>query len=141
MVAAIGLFVLSGTLVEVLLGGGAFGPDDVARTSAMVAAFAVSIPLDALAYPLSRGLYATHDTVRQVVSSFAGFGVVVLVTQALIPSLAILAIPFGYAAGLLVKDSLLGDVPGDASPAHPRGRQRSTLTVGTTAMNRPSRSG
>jgi putative peptidoglycan lipid II flippase len=107
VVAAIGLFVLSGTLVEVLLGGGAFGPDDVARTSAMVAAFAVSIPLDALAYPLSRGLYATHDTVRQVVSSFAGFGVVVLVTQALIPSLAILAIPFGYAAGLLVKDSLL----------------------------------
>ncbi len=68
---------LSGTLVEVLLGGGKFTADDVARTSAVVAAFALSVPFDALAYPLSRGLYATHDTLRQVVASFAGLGVVV----------------------------------------------------------------
>jgi len=108
VVAAVGLFVLSGVLVEVLLGGGKFGPDDVARTSMLVAAFALSIPLDALAYPLSRGLYATHDTIRQVTSSFAGLGAVVLVTQSLIQPLGILAIPFGYAAGLLIKDSLLG---------------------------------
>ena len=66
---------LRASLVEVLLGGGEFGPDDVARTSAVVAAFALSVPFDALAYPLSRGLYATHDTIRQVVASFAGFGV------------------------------------------------------------------
>ena len=78
-VAAVALFVLSGMLVEVLLGGGKFGPDDVARTSAVVAAFALSIPFDALAYPLSRGLYATHDTLRQVVASFAGLAVVVIV--------------------------------------------------------------
>ena len=64
--AAIGLFVLSGILVDVLLGGGKFGPDDVALTASVVAAFAISIPFDALAYPLSRGLYATHDTIRQV---------------------------------------------------------------------------
>ena len=105
--AAIGLFVLSGTLVEVLLGGGRFGPDDVARTSAVVAAFALSVPFDALAYPLSRGLYATHDTVRQVLSSFAGLGVVVVATQALIGPFDILAIPLGYAAGVLAKDVLL----------------------------------
>ena len=73
--AAIALFIGSGILVEVLLGGGEFGPEDVARTSAIVAAFAISVPFDALAYPLSRGLYATHDTIRQVVASFAGFGV------------------------------------------------------------------
>ena len=46
-------------------------------TSAVVAAFALSVPFDALAYPLSRGLYATHDTIRQVIASFAGLGVVV----------------------------------------------------------------
>jgi len=106
-VAAIGLFVLSGTLVEVLLGGGKFGPDDVARTSAVVAAFALSIPFDALAYPLSRGLYATHDTLRQVVASFTGLAVVVIVTQALVASLDLLAIPLGYAAGVIAKDILL----------------------------------
>ncbi|HEV8402855.1 MAG TPA: lipid II flippase MurJ [Candidatus Limnocylindrales bacterium] len=105
--AAVALFVLSGTLVEVLLGGGRFGPDDVARTSAVVAAFALSVPFDALAYPLSRGLYATHDTLRQVVASFAGLGVVIVASSALVPSVGILAIPFGYAAGTIVKDVLL----------------------------------
>ncbi len=105
--AAIALFVASGTLVRVLLGGGEFGPDDVARTSAVVAAFALSVPFDALAYPLSRGLYATHDTVRQVVASFAGLGVVIVATTALVGPLGILAIPFGYAIGMAVKDVLL----------------------------------
>ena len=101
------LFVLSGVLVEVLLGGGKFGPDDVALTASVVAAFAISIPFDALAYPLSRGLYATHDTIRQVIASFAGLGVVVVVSQALVGPLGILAIPLGYAAGMAAKDALL----------------------------------
>jgi putative peptidoglycan lipid II flippase len=105
--AAVALFVLSGTLVEVLLGGGAFDADDVAQTSAVVAAFALSVPFDALAYPLSRGLYATHDTIRQVAASFAGLGVVIVASQLLVPSVGILAIPLGYAVGMAVKDALL----------------------------------
>jgi putative peptidoglycan lipid II flippase len=105
--AAVALFVLSGTLVQVLLGGGKFGPDDVARTSAVVAAFALSVPFDALAYPLSRGLYATHDTLRQVVASFAGLGAIIVASSALVGPIDILAIPLGYAAGMIVKDALL----------------------------------
>jgi len=101
------LFVLSGTLVDVLLGGGRFGSDDVTRTTAMVAAFALSVPFDALAYPLSRGLYATHDTIRQAASSFAGLGVVVIVSSSLVGPVGILAIPLGYAAGVAAKDLLL----------------------------------
>ena len=105
--AAIALFVLAGTLVNLLLGGGRFGPEDVTRTSSVVAVFALSIPFDALAYPLSRALYATHDTRRQVVASFGGLATVVAVTQALLPSTGILAIPLGYTAGMIAKDLLL----------------------------------
>jgi putative peptidoglycan lipid II flippase len=105
--SGIALFLLSGILVDVLLGGGKFGPDDVALTASVVAAFAISIPFDALAYPLSRGLYATHDTIRQVISSFAGLGVVIVVSQALVGPLGILAIPLSYAAGMAAKDALL----------------------------------
>jgi putative peptidoglycan lipid II flippase len=105
--SAVALFVLSGTLVEVLLGGGEFDADDVATTSAVVAAFALSIPFDALAYPLSRGLYATHDTIRQVAASFAGLGVVVVASQLLVGEVGILAIPLGYAIGMAAKDVLL----------------------------------
>jgi putative peptidoglycan lipid II flippase len=107
VVAAVILFLGSGLLVRVLLGGGQFDAEDVATTSAVVAAFALSVPFDALAYPLSRGLYATHDTIRQVIASFAGFGLVLLVTLAIVPAVGILAIPLGYAAGMAVKTTLL----------------------------------
>jgi putative peptidoglycan lipid II flippase len=106
-IAGVALFVLSGTLVHVLLGGGKFTVDDVAVTSAVVAAFALSVPFDALAYPLSRGLYATHDTLRQVIASFAGLGAVILATTLLVPGFGILGIPLGYAAGVILKDILL----------------------------------
>jgi putative peptidoglycan lipid II flippase len=107
LLAGAALFVLSGVVVEVLLGGGRFGTEDVSRTAAMVAAFAISVPFDALAYPLSRGLYATHDTIRQAASSFAALGVVVAVSSALVGQVGILAIPLGYAAGVATKDLLL----------------------------------
>lgn len=105
--AAVALFVLSGTLVSVLLGGGRFGAADVTRTSAVVAVFALSIPFDALAYPLSRGLYASHDTLHQVLSSFGGLAIVITATQLLVPSAGLLAIPVGYTAGMIAKDVLL----------------------------------
>jgi len=107
VLAAVALFVFSGTLVHVLLGGGKFTAEDVAVTSSVVAAFALSVPFDALAYPLSRGLYATHDTVRQVLASFVGLGAVVLSTTLLVPEFGILGIPLGYAAGVIAKDILL----------------------------------
>ena len=138
--AGVALYVLSGTLVEVLLGGGKFTAEDVATTSLVVAAFALSVPFDALAYPLSRGLYATHDTLRQVVASFAGLGVVIVASQLLEPSAGILAIPFGYAAGMVAKDILLAIFLARARPADRVGRY-GALTVGTTAIYRPSRSG
>jgi putative peptidoglycan lipid II flippase len=105
--AAVAMFIGSGLLVSVFLGGGAFGPEAVAQTAAIVAAFALSVPFDALAYPLSRGLYATHDTIRQVVASFAGLGAVLAASTALAPSLGLLAIPLGYAVGVALKDVLL----------------------------------
>ena len=105
--AAVMLFFGSGILVDVLLGGGEFGPEDVARTATIGAAFAVSVPFEALAYPLSRGLSATHDTIRQVAASFVGFGTVLITSNALVPGLGLLAIPIGYAIGMAVKDALL----------------------------------
>jgi putative peptidoglycan lipid II flippase len=105
--AGVALFILSGLLVEVLLGGGRFEADDATRTTALVAAFALSVPFDALAYPLSRGLYATHDTIRQAGSSFAALGVVIVVSSVLVDPVGVLAIPLGYAAGVAVKDLLL----------------------------------
>ncbi len=105
--AALGLAILADPVIGFFLGGGRFGPDAVRATAALLAAFALSIPIDALAYPLSRALYATHNTVRQVVASIAGLATLVVAAELLVPALGTLGIPAAYVAGGLVKLALL----------------------------------
>jgi putative peptidoglycan lipid II flippase len=107
IVAAVGVAILAHPLVERLLGGGAFGPGDVDRTATVLTAYALSIPLDSLAYPLARGLYATHNTILQVVAAVAGFATILIVGSALSGSVGIVAIPLAAAAGGVVKLVLL----------------------------------
>jgi putative peptidoglycan lipid II flippase len=97
--AAIGLALGAHLLIEVFLGGGRFDRGDVALTAGLLVAFAISIPIDSLSYPLSRALYATHNTIFQVAASVVGLATLVLVSQALQPALGIFAIPVAYAAG------------------------------------------
>ncbi len=136
--AAVLLFVFSGTLVEVLLRAASSAPTTSPRTSAVVAAFALSIPFDALAYPLSRGLYATHDTLRQVIASFAGLAVVVLVTRCARAEPGHPRHPVRVRGRDDREGRAARGVPGRQGPAD---RPQRALTVGTTAMYSPSRSG
>jgi putative peptidoglycan lipid II flippase len=107
LIAAVLLAVLAPLMIDILLGGGEFDADDVALTAALLAAFAVSVPLDGLTYPLARGLYATHNTILQVVASITGFLTIVVVSQATAGAIGILSIPASYAAGSGVKAGLL----------------------------------
>lgn len=106
VLAAVALFALSGLVIDFLLGGGAFDADDVARTSLVLAAFAISVPFDALSHPLARAMYATHNTVLQVIASLASFGVIVVTANLLAP-MGIVAIPLSFGAGSAVKVALL----------------------------------
>jgi putative peptidoglycan lipid II flippase len=105
--AAIGLVVLGELVIGTLYGGGAFGPDDVSRTAAVLAVFALSIPFESLAHLLSRALYATHNTILQVLSSLAGLAVTIGATLVLLPTLEILSIPLGFTIGQAAKTGLL----------------------------------
>ena len=97
--AAIGLAVVGPIAIEVLLGGGRFDAEDVAVTAAILAAFALAVPFDALGHLVARGLYATHNTLLPVMAAVAGFGVTIGATLALVPATGVLAIPLGFAAG------------------------------------------
>lgn len=108
LLAAVALFAVSGIVIEVLLGGGAFDADDVARTSLVLAAFAISVPFDALSHPLARAMYATHNTLLQVIASLASLGTIVALANVLLAPAGILAIPLAFAAGSAVKVALLG---------------------------------
>lgn len=101
--AAIGLFILSRVVIAVLLGGGAFGSEDVALTAGLLAAFALSIPLESLTHLLARAFYATHNTLIPVLASVAGLVVIVVAGESLAPSLGITAIPIAFTAGSLTK--------------------------------------
>jgi len=107
VLAAIALAILAHPLVAILLGGGAFGPSDVDRTATVLTAYALSIPLDSLSYPLSRALYATHNTILQVIASIFGVATIVVVGLTLSGPVGIVAIPLAAAAGGVVKVGLL----------------------------------
>ena len=70
--AAVGLIVVGPTAIDVLLGGGRFDADDVARTAAALSVFALAVPFESLGHLLSRAIYATHHTIGQVVATLVG---------------------------------------------------------------------
>jgi putative peptidoglycan lipid II flippase len=107
IVAAVGLIALGELVIGTLYGGGAFGPDDVARTAAVLSAFALSVPFESLAHLLSRAIYATHNTLLQVLSSLAGLALTIVATLALLPTFGVLAIPLGFTIGQVAKAVLL----------------------------------
>jgi len=102
------LLVLLGPLFVSFFRGGAFDAEDERLTLLALGAFALSVPLDSLQYPLSRGLYATRDTKLQVLASFAGLAVSITVSWTLVGSLGIVAIPVAYAAATGTKSALMG---------------------------------
>jgi putative peptidoglycan lipid II flippase len=108
VVAAIALAILARPIIEIVHGGGRFGPADVDRTAFVLALFAISIPFDSLSYPLSRALYASHNTLLQVAASIAGFATLIAAASVLSGPVGIAAIPLGYALGTAVKAALLG---------------------------------
>jgi len=101
--AALGLFVLSRVVISILLGGGAFDAEDVSLTASLLAAFAISIPLESLTHLLTRAFYATHNTVIPVIASLAGLVVIVGSGEALAPIVGVISIPLAFTAGSLTK--------------------------------------
>jgi putative peptidoglycan lipid II flippase len=106
--AALGLALVGGLAIRVLLGGGAFDAEDVALTSSVLAAFAISVPFESVSHLLSRAIYATRHTLLQVLASLAGLVVTIVATQFMVGGLGILAIPVGFAVGQAAKVALLG---------------------------------
>ncbi len=106
-IAAVGLAVLARPLVAALLGGGRFDRAAVDLTAGLLVAFTLSIPVDSLSYPLSRALYATHNTLWQVAGSLAGLAALVLAAQLTVPVLGAAGIAAAYVIGGIVRLTIL----------------------------------
>ena len=90
------------------LGGEAFDADDVALTTLLLGAFALSVPLEAATHLLSRAVYSTRNTILPVIASVFGLVATVVAVDALMDEHGIVALPLGFAAGLAVKVAILG---------------------------------
>ena len=105
--AAIALYLVGGFAVELFLGGEAFDADDVALTTMLLGAFALSVPLEAVTALLNRAVYSTRNTILPVIASLVALGVTVLTVNLLLDSQGIVALPLGFAAGLGARVLLL----------------------------------
>jgi peptidoglycan biosynthesis protein MviN/MurJ (putative lipid II flippase) len=101
--AAIGLWLVGGLAIELFLGGEAFDADDVARTTALLSAFAISVPLEAVTHLLARAIYSTRNTLLPVLASIVGLVVTVITVDRLGEAQGIVALPLGFAAGQGIK--------------------------------------
>ena len=126
--AAIRLVVVGPLAIEVLLGGGAFDAEDVALTAAVLAAFALAVPFDALGHLLARA--CTRPTTRCCRSSRRSPG-----SRSRSWSrccswsrVGVLAIPLGFAAGTAVRTRAQGHAArataASSRPRRPRGPGR-----------------
>jgi putative peptidoglycan lipid II flippase len=105
--AAVGLYLIGGFAVELFLGGEAFDADDVARTTLLLGVFALSVPLEAVTALLNRAVYSTRNTILPVIASLVALAVTVVTVNLLLDEHGIVALPFGFAAGLAARVLLL----------------------------------
>ena len=106
--AAAVLYLVRSQVVTLFLGGEAFGTENVATTSLVIGAFALSIPLESLTHLLSRAVFATHNTILPVLASISGLVVTVATVELLVPTQGVVALPLGFTAGQGVKVLILG---------------------------------
>jgi putative peptidoglycan lipid II flippase len=106
ILAAIALVGLAPLFVRFLTGG-RFDADAARLTTVAISAFALSVPFDALQYPLARAIYATRNTSLQVLASLAGLAVGIVLASALAPTLQLLAIPLAYTGATATKVVLM----------------------------------
>ena len=106
--AAVALAVVAELAISLLLGGQAFDDQDVARTTALLGAFAISVPLESATHLLARAIYATHNTLLPVMASLVGLVTTIAAANLLAEPVGLVALPLAFAAGLAAKVTVLG---------------------------------
>lgn len=101
--AAVCVFIIRRPLVAILLGGGAFDTDAVARTALTLGFFCLSIPTESLSHLFARAFYATKNTTIPVIFSVISLVVAGSSAYLLQSRLGIVGIPLGFFLGSLIK--------------------------------------
>lgn len=105
--AAIVTFIIREPLIRIVLGGGNFTEEAIAKTAATLGMFTLAMPTESLIHLLARAFYATKNTTIPVVVSILGFIIAISGGYLLAPSLGIASIPLSFFAASLIEVILL----------------------------------
>jgi putative peptidoglycan lipid II flippase len=106
-IAAVGLAILSRLVIEFFFRGDTFTQEQVDRTNLMLVVLCLAIPFESLSHLLSRAIFATRNTILQVLASLGGFGAVVVAANVLTPAIGIAGVSLAFAIGMATKVGLL----------------------------------
>ena len=105
--AAIVLFLLSKTIVSLLLGGGEFGQSDIDLLSSVLMVYCFAIPLESLMHAYHRAYYSLRNTVIPAILHALIILATILSAKTLAPIIGVHAIPASFAGGLLIQIIIL----------------------------------
>ncbi|OIP58978.1 MAG: murein biosynthesis integral membrane protein MurJ [Candidatus Moranbacteria bacterium CG_4_9_14_3_um_filter_45_14] len=105
--AAIVIFLIREPLIRIILGGGAFDQESVARTALVLGVFTLAMPTESLVHLLARAFYATKNTLIPVVLSIIGLVIAIGGAVYLTPRFGIVALPFSFFLASLTELILL----------------------------------
>lgn len=100
-------FLIREPLIRIVLGGGAFDQESVARTALVLGVFALAIPTESLSHLLARAFYATKNTLVPVVLSIGSLMVAIAAAASFTPRFGIVALPLAFFLASLAKLILL----------------------------------
>src|SRR3989338_1942395 len=98
VLAAVITFFIREPLVRLVLGGGAFSEEAIARTAAMLGVFSLAMPTESLRHLFARAFYATKNTAIPVVLNILGLGIAIGGGYLLSPRFGILSIPIAFSS-------------------------------------------
>ena len=94
-------------VIEILLGGGKFGDQQVHATATLLAWFSLGIPAEAFIHLLVRAFYALKDTWTPVFISVPGLALIWLIARALLPSMGLNSLGISYAIASTLEAGIL----------------------------------
>lgn len=106
--AAALLYALREWMITLLLGTGAFGPDAIARTAAVLGVYTLSIPTESLVHILARAFYALQNTLIPMLVNLMAIAASVITAWALSHRFGVASIPVGFALGTALQVLILG---------------------------------
>jgi peptidoglycan biosynthesis protein MviN/MurJ (putative lipid II flippase) len=101
---------LSKPLISLLLGGGAFGQDDINLLSSVLMVYCISVPLESMLHMYHRAFYSLRNTVIPSLMHAFSMLLMIMVAITLSKTIGVFAIPISFATGLTLHIIVLATV-------------------------------